>query len=466
MFNFDNTYMNLPKLFCTEQQPAHNPDVAMVCFNEPLALKLGINTELQYDPKLFSGDRLPQGAKPIAQAYAGFQYGRFNVLGDGRAVVLGEHIAPSGRRFDVQLKGSGKTPYSRGGDGLAALAPMLREFLISEFMAAVDIPATRALAVVTTGRDVHRERVLQSAVLTRIAQSHIRVGTFDLARLMGGTSDVKALADYTIWRHFPSIKNSDGVNQYLLLLREVADLQARLIAKWMCIGFVHGVMNTDNMAISGETIDLGPCAFIDIYDPDAVFSSIDRHGRYAFKNQPAIGGWNLARFSEALLPLLHENATKALELAEGEIELYATKFDKYWLDGMRGKMGLLGKDEIDAQLARDLLKAMHTNEMDFATTFYNLAEASTLGDRWQHQWLARLARHGQNVNDAQKIMRLHNPAVIPRNRYVQDALDAAESGDFTKFSELLKSLRNPFIYHTKYSSPPVSKEKYVTFCGT
>ncbi|MCL2753625.1 MAG: protein adenylyltransferase SelO family protein, partial [Defluviitaleaceae bacterium] len=281
MFNFNNTYTKLPGMFYSRQQPAQNPLAGMVYFNEILANKLRIDINLQNSPKIFSGDELPKNAAPISQAYAGFQYGRFNVLGDGRAVILGEHITPNGERFDIQLKGSGRTHYSRGGDGLAALAPMLREVLISEFLAAVNIPTTRSLAVVTTGKDVVRERVLQGAVLTRIASSHIRVGTFDFARLMGSADDVKALADYVIWRHFPHIETYNDNHRYLLLLREAADLQAKLIAQWMNIGFVHGVMNTDNMSICGETIDLGPCAFMDAYDPETVFSSIDQHGRYS-----------------------------------------------------------------------------------------------------------------------------------------------------------------------------------------
>ncbi|MCL2575086.1 MAG: protein adenylyltransferase SelO family protein [Defluviitaleaceae bacterium] len=334
MFNFDNTYIKLPQIFWTKQEPAKNPDVRMVFWNTALAQDLGLSPDLSSEPRIFSGDVLPNGTMPISQAYAGFQYGRFNVLGDGRAVLLGEHITPNNRRFDVQLKGSGQTAFSRGADGLAAIAPMLREVLISEFMAAIGIPATRSLAVVTTGKTVLRERPLQGAVLTRIASSHIRVGTFDFARLIGSIDDIKALADYTIWRHFPHLINADESNKYVLFLREVADKQAKLIAAWMNIGFVHGVMNTDNMAISGETIDFGPCAFMDKYNPNAVFSSIDTHGRYAYKNQPAIGAWNLSRFSEALLPLLHNDKAKAIEIAHNEIDLYEKRFQVYWREGL------------------------------------------------------------------------------------------------------------------------------------
>ena len=436
MFNFDNTYTKLPEMFFSYQNPAKNPAAEMIYFNEALAKSLGVG-DLGDFPRFFSGDELPKGAAPFAQAYAGFQYGRFNVLGDGRAVVLGEHIAPGGQRFDVQLKGGGKTSYSRDGDGLAAVAPMLREVLVSEFLAAVGIPTTRCLAVVKTGKNVLRERVLESAVLTRIASSHIRVGTFDFARLMGKTDDVKALADYVIWRHFPHLANS--AEKYVLLLREVADLQAKLIASWMNVGFVHGVMNTDNMAVCGETIDLGPCAFLDKYAPNTTFSSIDRHGRYAYKNQPAIGGWNLARFSESLLPLFHENVEKGVEIAEAEIETYSAKFDKYWLDGMRNKMGLDRSNEGDGIIVRDFLTNMQKNGQDFSVSFYALGSI----------------QKGMN-----------NPAVMPRNHHVQEALDAAENGDMSHFYALLTALRNPYQYHEKFSQPPQNDEKYITFCGT
>ncbi|MCL2589064.1 MAG: YdiU family protein, partial [Oscillospiraceae bacterium] len=362
--NFEHTYTDLPQIFYRFQNPAIAPNPQMVILNHELSKTLGLNPdELKTSPALFAGSSLPYGANPISQAYAGHQFGHFTMLGDGRAVLLGEQITPDGRRFDIQLKGSGRTPYSRGGDGLAALSPMLREYIISEYLFHLGIPTTRSLAVTLTGQDVIREKILPGAVLTRVASSHIRVGTFAYVSHFGTEEDLQKLSDYCIRRHFPWFENEE--DKYLLLLREVSMLQASLIAKWQLCGFIHGVMNTDNMAISGETIDYGPCAFMDIYNPDTVFSSIDTFGRYSYKNQPNIGAWNLSRFAESLLPLLSESQDKAIELAEGEILDYLNHYNKNWLVGMRSKLGLISEEDDDSILIAELLDLMNAHKLDY-----------------------------------------------------------------------------------------------------
>ena len=433
-WNFEHTYAELPEIFYSKQTPSPVPSPQMLIFNEELAQDLGLNSEnLKFSSETFVGNVLPHGAEPIAQAYAGFQFGHFTMLGDGRAVLLGEQITPDNRRFDIQLKGSGRTPYSRRGDGLAALAPMLREYIISEAMFHLGIPTTRSLAVTLTGQDIIREKVLQGAVLTRVAASHIRVGTFDYVSTYGNEEDLRKLGDYAIWRHFPYLENEE--NKYLLLLREVANRQASLIAKWQLVGFIHGVMNTDNMAISGETIDYGPCAFMDTYNPDTVFSSIDIHGRYSYKNQPDIGAWNLSRFAEALLPLIDNNEEKAVELAEKEIVNYRKIYDEYWLNGMRKKMGIVDPKPGDAELIAEFLNSMIDNKLDYTNTFRALSKS--------------------------------NPAVIPRNHRVEEALAAAENGDLTVTNNLLAALRNPYKDSEFYSRPTeLNSCKYQTFCGT
>ena len=434
-WNIEHSYTEkLPQIFYRNQTPKPVPAPKMIVFNDQLAPELGLNSnELKSMPEIFAGNVLPHDAKPIAQAYAGFQFGHFSMLGDGRAVLLGEQITPDGRRFDIQLKGSGRTPYSRRGDGLAAFAPMLREYIISEAMFHLGIPTTRSLAVVLTGQEVIREKVLPGAVLTRIASSHIRVGTFDYVSAYGTEEDLRKLADYTIWRHFPYLESAE--NKYLLLLREVCRRQASLIAKWQLVGFVHGVMNTDNMAISGETIDYGPCAFMDVYNPDIVFSSIDTVGRYAYKNQPNIGAWNLGRFAESLLPLLNKNETKAIELAQKEIANYRKYYDECWINGMRNKMGIIDPKPEDAEIIVEFLNSMEKNKLDYTNTFRALSKS--------------------------------NLAIIPRNHRVEEVLAAAENGDFTVMYNLLNALRNPYEDSEKYARPPESNScKYQTFCGT
>ena len=434
------------------------PAPQMVIFNQSLAKELGLNAvELMKVPDIFAGNMLPPNAKPISQAYAGYQFGHFNMLGDGRAVLLGEQITPSNHRYDIQLKGSGLTPFSRGGDGYAALLPMLREYIISEAMFSLGIPTTRSLAVVLTGKDVIREKVLKGAVLTRVASSHIRVGTFNYISTYGTPEDTRILADYSIQRHFPDIQSEE--NKYILFFRKVAKLQAYLIANWQLVGFVHGVMNTDNMAISGETIDFGPCAFMDAYNPKTVFSSIDTRGRYAYGNQPKIGAWNLSRLAESLFPLFHENE------AVDAIEYYWECYNEAWMTGMRAKLGIANEEEGDIALIAELLDLMAEHRLDYTNTFRTLSstpmsELSTWYDKWQ----ARLERQEENASD---IMRTHNPAIIPRNYRVEEALVVAENGDLTVLYSLLSALSKPFEDNEKYAQPPKPTScRYKTFCGT
>jgi len=471
-WQFDNSYSRLPDLFYARLAPVPVRDPRLVVFNHALAETLGLEPPLLDSSEgaaIFGGNQLPQGSDPIAQAYAGHQYGHGTMLGDGRAILLGEHITPTGQRFDIQLKGSGQTPFSRGGDGRATLGPMLREYIISEAMAALGIPTTRSLAVVTTGEVVMRDRELPGAILTRVAASHIRVGTFEYAAGQGIPEPIQALADYTIQRHYPELTGAD--NPYLALLQAVIDRQASLIAQWQGVGFIHGVMNTDNMAISGETIDYGPCAFMDTYDPETVFSSIDRHGRYAYINQSSIAQWNLARFAEALLPLLHADESKALELAQESIVSFSKSFQNYWLTNMRKKLGLFNKEADDVVLITDLLTWMHQNHADFTNTFRSLAltglpEAS-LSD-WYAKWQARLTRQTETTTEVLDLMRVQNPAVIPRNYYVEEALQAAVNhNDLNSLEELVTILRSPYQeVASKYTRPMASPQPYQTFCGT
>jgi len=480
-WNFEHTYSKLPEIFYRPQCPTIAPAPQMVVFNHSLAQVLGLDASKLADrPEIFAGSVLPQGAVPISQAYAGFQFGHFNMLGDGRAVLLGEQISPEGRKFDIQLKGSGPTPFSRNGDGYAALLPMLREYIISEAMYHLGIPTTRSLAVVLTGKNVYREKILQGAVLTRVASSHIRVGTFDYISTFGTNEDIRTLADYSIQRHFPSIakpESSDN-NKYIKFFRAVCKLQASLISSWQLVGFIHGVMNTDNMAISGETIDYGPCAFMDSYDPDTVFSSIDTAGRYAYKNQPEIGAWNLSRLAEALLPSFHKDNSEAIELAKKEIEYYWDYYNKNWLSGMRAKLGITNEETNDTYLISELLKLLAENKLDYTNTFSTLSypkKANQLSIEipdfatWQNKWHSRLSRQPQNQHTISDIMQRHNPAIIPRNHRVEEALDAAEHGDFLVMHSLLAALAKPYETSEMYSQPPtpeVTACGYQTFCGT
>lgn len=380
--------------------PVESPK--LIIFNRLLASSLGLDVEsLDSDEgaQIFAGNSIPEGAEPLAQAYAGHQFGNFNMLGDGRALLLGEQITPQGERVDIQLKGSGRTPYSRGGDGRAAVGPMLREYIISEAMYALGIPTTRSLAVVSTGENIIRETERPGAILTRVASSHIRVATFQYAARWGSIDDLRALAEYTLHRHFPDVAQAE--NRYLLLLQEVIKRQAALVAQWQRVGFIHGVMNTDNMAISGETIDYGPCAFMDAYNPSTVFSSIDRQGRYAYGNQPYIAGWNLARFAETLLPLLHEDEEQAVQLAQDAIAQFSELYHHHWLQGMRAKLGLLDEESEDEALIKELLELMEKHSADYTNTFLALTfdrlEGTALFGtpefaEWHERWQARLDR--------------------------------------------------------------------------
>ncbi len=479
-WNLESRYTALPEAFYTRISPAPVKAPKLVIANHVLAASLGLNFHGTPDDDLaqiFSGNILPDDATPIAQAYAGHQFGHFTMLGDGRAHVMGEQITPSGQRFDIQFKGSGQTPYSRRGDGRAALTPMLREYLISEAMHALGIPTTRSLAVVTTGEPVFRDTVLQGAILTRVAASHIRVGTFEYAAAREDKEGLNALADYAIARHYPEAQEQE--NPYLAFLNAVIAKQAKLVASWMHIGFIHGVMNTDNMTISGETIDYGPCAFMDRFAMDTVFSSIDHNGRYAFGNQASIAQWNLARLAEALLPLLHEDMHKAADLAEAAIEEYSSVFNAAWLSGMRRKLGLFGEEEGNLPLIQSLLEWMQQAGADYTTTFRDLiAEAPPQGEAYQSQtflawhahWQARLARNPKPLKSSWCLMRDSNPVIIPRNQHVEDALTAAEEGNLAAFHALLAAVQNPYAEtesNTLFRTPPPhAAGNYQTFCGT
>ncbi|WP_066173680.1 protein adenylyltransferase SelO [Bacillus marinisedimentorum] len=480
-WNFENSYTRLPGTFYSMQDPdpVRSPELAV--FNGPLAEALGLNAEsLQSKDgaEVFGGNRIPDGASPLAQAYAGHQFGYFNMLGDGRAVLLGEQITPEGERVDVQLKGAGRTPYSRGGDGRASLGPMLREYIMSEAMHALGIPTTRSLGVVTTGESVVRETMLPGAVLTRTAASHLRVGTFQYAVQFGSKEDLRNLADYAIERHFPDIEEGEG--KYLALLRGVIKRQASLIAKWQLAGFIHGVMNTDNMTISGETIDYGPCAFMDNYDPATVFSSIDREGRYAYGNQPPIGGWNLTRFAETLVPLFHDDQEQAVELAQDELSAYPELYRTSWLAGMRAKLGLFSEEPDDEALIEDLLSLMKKHEADYTNTFVSLTfkrqvDGALSGNleytKWHERWHERLERQDESKEAAREHMKKSNPAVIPRNHRVEEALDAAvKEGDYSVMERLLDVLANPYAHtdnQAEYARlPEPSNRVFRTYCGT
>jgi len=472
-WNFDNSYARLPNIFFTKQSPIPVREPKLVIFNSSLADSLGVPLELD----VFAGNAIPKEAEPLAQAYCGHQFGHFTMLGDGRAILLGEQITSHGERFDIQLKGSGRTPYSRGGDGRAALGPMLRECIISEAMYNLGIPTTRSLAVVETGETVVRERRLPGAILTRVATSHIRVGTFEYAANLGSIEDVRNLANYTIARHFANIETTE--NKYLSMLKEVVKRQASLISKWQLVGFIHGVMNTDNMAISGETIDYGPCAFMDTYSPSTVFSSIDRQGRYAYENQPKMAAWNLARFAETLLPLLHDGEDTAINLAQNEIANFWSLYQNNWLAGMRAKLGLHNEEADDELLIKDLLQLMQRFRADYTNTFRALTlemnehiELFSEPDfhSWNNRWQTRLNQQSKSKDEIVAFMKRHNPAVIPRNHRVEEALSAAENGDLSMVNNLLSACKNPYDYRLEqeeYSKlPSTAPCCYQTFCGT
>jgi uncharacterized protein YdiU (UPF0061 family) len=478
-WNFDNSYARLPQSVFTRLNPTPVRSPKLVILNDVLAASLGLNAQALNSNEgiaVLAGNQIPEGAMPLAQAYAGHQFGHFNLLGDGRALLLGEQITPLGGRVDIQLKGPGRTPYSRGGDGRAGLGPMLREYIISEAMHALGIATTRSLAVVTTGESIFRETEQPGAILTRVAASHLRVGTFQYVAQWGTAQDLQALADYTLQRHFPEA-DADA-NRYLFLLQEVIKRQAGLIAKWQLVGFIHGVMNTDNMALSGETIDYGPCAFMDAYDPATVFSSIDTHGRYAYGNQPPIAAWNLTRFAEALLPLLHDNEEQAVKLAEDAISNFGELYHRNWLTGMRAKLGIFNEELEDKSLIEDLLSMMQKSRADYtntfrALTFDKLEETVLFGTtgftQWHERWQARLNRQQEPKASSDQLMRDSNPALIPRNHRVEEALEAAVDGDYIVMERLLEVLSSPYAHSPEqavYSTLPAPGRPYRTYCGT
>jgi serine/tyrosine/threonine adenylyltransferase len=479
-WRFDNTYSKLPESFLsnTSPTPVKSPEIKVL--NNNLAEELGLNFS-NIDNKnlsiLFSGNLLPEGSEAIAQAYAGHQFGHFTMLGDGRAVLMGEHITKNDERFDIQFKGSGKTPFSRNGDGRAALGPMLREYIISEAMHALNIPTTRSLAVVKTGENVVRENILQGAILTRVASSHLRVGTFQYISARQNENELKTLVTYTLNRHYPNIKTSE--NQALDLLKVLIEKQIDLVINWMRVGFIHGVMNTDNMTISGETIDYGPCAFMDTYDPQTVFSSIDQLGRYAYFNQPSITKWNLARFAECLVPIINEDKDKAIDIATETINNFETIYEKKWLNMMRDKLGLFGEDTKDQVLILDLLTWMHQNKADYTNTFCFLMNEKIKSIKiyedqnflmWKKRWNERVLLNNSTPEKCLSLMRSVNPLVIPRNHNVEEALLAANNNDLTLFNKLIKILEKPYQNQKNIldyqSPPPLGDEKYQTFCGT
>ena len=480
-WQFDNTYSKLPKNLLSKLNPTPVKSPEVVLFNHSLSKEIGLDFSEIDNEKLaltFSGNQLPDGSETIAQAYAGHQFGHFTLLGDGRALVIGEHVDKNKKRYDIQFKGSGKTPYSRSGDGRAALGPMLREYIISEAIHNLKIPTTRSLAVVKTGENVIREKNLEGAVLTRIASSHIRIGTFQYACISKDKNDLKVLFDYTIERHYPHIRNFKF--PAIELLNIVTEKQIDLIIDWMRVGFIHGVMNTDNVAISGETIDYGPCAFMDTYDPRTVFSSIDYYGRYAFSNQPSIIKWNLEKFAEALIPLIDTDSNKSIEMAKEILKDFDTKFKKCWFKMMRKKLGLKGEESKDENLIAELLSWMHQNKADYTNTFCHLMDDLIQKNKffenekfnyWKQQWKNRSNLYGNSPEKSLQTMHEANPLVIPRNHLVEEALNAAtENNDLTKVKELLKILKDPYKNkpNTDYyqSTPIPGKERYKTYCGT
>ena len=486
-FHFDNTFARNLDSFFVAWTASESQSPKLIKFNHGLAEELKLDSlalDSEVGANIFSGNHLPEGSEPLAQVYAGHQFGGFSPqLGDGRALLLGEVIDTHHRRRDIQLKGSGRTPFSRGGDGKATLGPILREYLIGEAMYALGIPTTRALAAVTTGEKVHRETELPGAILTRVAASHIRVGTFQYFAARKETEQVRKLADYAIERHYPEVKETQ--NRYLAFFESVTSAQASLVAKWMAVGFIHGVMNTDNMTISGETIDYGPCAFMDSYSPETVFSSIDTHGRYAYGNQPLILVWNLARLAETLVPLVEKDTDRSLQVLTDKVSNISSIYEKFWLTEMRAKIGLKKAKPGDLELINDFCRLLQDNGTDYTLVFRHLSKAVCGNpdpvrrmfekpaklDDWLNRWRIRLEEETTTSQILAFRMDKTNPIYIPRNHMVENALSAAvETGDMDPFSTLLSVLGNPFEIvdgKEKYTSPaPLTDTPYQTFCGT
>ena len=479
-WHFDNSYSRLPKTFKEDIKPAPVSLPEILILNEDLAKNLDLDfSNITKDnlSQILSGNILPEGSSSIAQAYAGHQFGQFTMLGDGRAVLIGEHLTKNNERFDIQFKGSGRTPFSRSGDGRAVLGPMLREYLISEAMHSLKIPTTRSLAVVKTGEDVVREQISKGAILTRVALGHVRVGTFQYIAAKQNVNDLEILTNYTIEKYYPNIKSSK--NKALDLLNVLIEKQTQLVINWMRVGFIHGVMNTDNMSISGETIDYGPCAFMDSYNPKTVFSSIDQLGRYAYDNQPKITKWNLTRFAECLIPLISKNEDEAIKLATEALDKFEKIYETKWLNMMRDKLGLYGEDNDDKSLIMELLDWMEKNKVDYTNTFIFLTSKTIKNsetynnadfDLWKIKWVKRLTVFGNSHDKSMELMNFSNPMVIPRNHKVEEALTSASNGDLTLFNKLIKILKNPYLVNNddlEFMSPaPHSDKKYQTFCGT
>ncbi len=472
----ENSYARLPDTFHARVAPTPVPDPRLLRLNGPLAARLGLDADFLASPpgvEILAGNVVPEGVEPVAMAYAGHQFGSFvPSLGDGRAVLLGEVVGEDGRRHDVHLKGAGRTPFSRGGDGRAALGPVLREYVVSEGMAALGIPTTRALAMLATGEPVYRETALPGAILVRVAASHVRVGTFEYFARRGLEDEVRALSDYVVARLHPEAAEAE--NPHRALLDAVVAHQAELVAQWLLVGFIHGVMNTDNTSVSGETIDYGPCAFMDHYHPETVYSSIDHHGRYAYDRQPAIGQWNLARLAETLLPLLGATQEEAMESAQEALAAYAPRFEARWEEGLRRKLGLAEAREGDVELAGGLLGRMAEQRADFTLTFRRLSAvrgddpATDAGvrtlfaepeafDAWAREWRARLASEGRSDEERRAAMRAANPAFIPRNHRVEQAIQAATAGDLGPLDDLLAVVSRPYEDQPEraaYADPP------------
>jgi uncharacterized protein YdiU (UPF0061 family) len=479
-WHFDNTYSKLPKSFLENIKPVPVKDPKLIILNKNLAKQLNLDFSKFSDTdlaKMFSGNSLPEGSETIAQAYAGHQFGHFTMLGDGRAVMLGEHLDKENKRFDIQFKGSGRTSFSRSGDGRAVLGPMLREYIISEAMHALNIPTTRSLAVVSTGEEVVREQMLPGAILTRVASSHIRVGTFQYIAATQNTDHLKTLFNYTIDRHYPKIK--DSKTKALDLLNLLMQKQYELVINWMRVGFIHGVMNTDNMTVSGETIDYGPCAFMDHYHPQTVFSSIDQNGRYSYNNQPRITKWNLARFAECIIPLIDQDEQKAISIATETINNFEKLYEEKWLNMMRDKLGLFGEDGSDKHLIFELLTWMENNKADFTNTFCNLMDIQSIKDpiyqnqeylNWTAKWKKRLEKNNTGKEKYLELMRSVNPIFIPRNHKVEEALKDASENKLETLNQLLEVIKYPYKDNgmLKDYQQPMSNENgnYKTFCGT
>ena len=478
-WNFDNSYSRLSNTFKQHIKPVAVKKPELVLINDNLAKELNLDftkidkAELS---ALFSGNILPEGSNAIAQAYAGHQFGHFTMLGDGRAILIGEHLTKSNKRCDIQFKGSGKTAFSRNGDGRAALGPMLREYIISEAMHNLNIPSTRSLAVAKTGEKIIRDTQLQGAILTRVASSHIRVGTFQYVAARDKKDELEIFFNYVVKRHYPELV--DSKKKALDLLNILINKQIDLVVNWMRVGFVHGVMNTDNMTISGETIDYGPCAFMDKYDPKTVFSSIDRMGRYAYCNQPAITKWNLSRFAECLIPLIHQDQDQAVKSATDLINTFEKKYEKSWMNMMRNKLGLQGADDKDKFLIVDLLTWMHQNKVDYTNTFCHLMDLKEYDDdlyrsndfkNWKKNWHERLKLNNNTPEKYITLMRSVNPLVIPRNHKIEKSLQIAESGNLAPFNKLVKILEKPYEQQeniSDYLKMDSSSKEYKTFCGT